>query len=280
MKDTPLIIEARWLAEHLLDSGIQILEISEFPESYNKAHIRGALAVPGHHYLKKFDSGKIRTHHVIDESEFRDLAHALGLKQAIHYVVYDDNHGLWAARFWSVCRHYGVDNVSLLDGSWHGWLSEGLPVDSQTVEPTTGSDLNFAVRSESLIDCDQFKRDLADPDVLVWDCRRPEEFSGTEDTGNERQGHVPGALHLPWTDLLTGEDIPGAARHLKSAAEMEQLLSELGLQRDKTVVTYCQAGIRAAFCQLMLVRLGYTKARLYDASMQEWCNRSDTPLTS
>jgi len=274
----PLIVEADWLAEHLSDSGVKVLEIAKTPESYLKAHIRGAQLIPYHHYLKAFDEQGERTPHLIGVREFTELIGSLGLKRNIHYVVYDEEHGLWAARFWAICRHYGVDNISILNGSWHGWLAAGFPINAREEPLTAGTDLVIQTRPEVLISCDQLQRDLKKTDLQIWDTRRPEEFDGSGETDNQRHGHVPGALHLVWTDLLTDEEYPGAARYLKSEVEMHKILGELGLQSEKPVVTYCQAGIRAAFCQMVLVRLGFSNPQMYDASMSEWSNRTDTPL--
>ncbi|MFT5234344.1 MAG: thiosulfate/3-mercaptopyruvate sulfurtransferase [Candidatus Krumholzibacteriia bacterium] len=279
MKDVPLIIEGSWLADHIQDSGVQVLEIAKTPESYDKAHISGAALIPHHHYLKTADEDGERTAHIITTAEFQSLISAIGYQQHLHYVVYDEQHGLWASRFWAVCRHYGIENISILNGSWHGWLAAGFPVNSQTETPLAGTDFVAAPRQDMLINCEQLQAECDKPTMQIWDTRRPEEFDGSEETANLRRGHVPGALHLPWAEMLTGEDQPGAARFLKSPEEMKQLLDAIGLQKNKPVVTYCQAGIRAAFGQMVLVRLGYSEAKMYDASMGEWSNLPDTPLT-
>lgn len=274
------LLSPKWLADNLDNPGIQVIENAWVPDSYLKAHIRGAMAMPCHPHLKRFDADGEKTQYVMPADEFADLCHQLGLRRDMQYVIYDDMHGLFAARFWAVCRYYGVQNISILDGSWHGWLDQGLPVSTRLIAAQPGTDLVPNLRPELFIDQAELQSIHLDPRCQIWDTRRAGEFDGQEETNNERCGHVPGARHLAWTDLLTGEDVEGEPRYLKSPGELADLLTGLGLRQDKTIITYCQSGIRAAFCIFVLQMLGYPDFRLYDASMGEWCNLTDTPLTT
>jgi len=281
---TPLVVDPvvspDWLYDNLDQPGIQVIENAGIPDSYLKAHIAGAICLPCHPHLKQLDAAGEITQHLMPAAEFAALCHEIGLRRDTHYVIYDDRHGLYAARFRAVARHYGLDNLSILDGSWHGWLDQGRPVTTRLEEATAGSDVVISARPSLLIAHAELQRVYRDMAVQIWDTRRTEEFTGIEETDNRRVGHIPGARHLSWTDLLSGEDIEGEPRYVKPRAELEHLLAQLGLRRDKTVVTYCQSGIRAAFCQLVLETLGYRRHRLYDASMGEWANLPTTPLTS
>ncbi len=122
------LVSPDWLQDNLDDPGLQVIENAWFPDSYLKAHIRGAVRLPCHPHIKRFDADGERTQHVMEPAEFAALCYAMGLRRQKHYVLYDDHHGLFAARFWCVCRYFGLDNVSILDGSWHGWLAQGRPV--------------------------------------------------------------------------------------------------------------------------------------------------------
>ena len=276
----PQTVSASWLQANLDQPGIQVIETSWIPDSYLKAHISGAVSLPCHPHLKRFDNDGEKTQYVMETDEFVDLCFELGMQQDKHTILYDDMHGLFAARFWAVCRYYGVDNISILDGSWHGWLDQGRPVSTRLVAPTPGTDIVVKPRPELFLDRDELQRIHQLPEIQVWDTRRDGEYDGLEETDNQRQGHLPGARQMSWTDLLTGDDTEGEPRYLKSREEMEELLAALGLRRDRTIVTYCQSGIRAAFCLFVLQMLGYADHRLYDASMGEWSNLADTPLTS
>ena len=271
-------VSPQWLHDNLGNSGIQIIENAWVPESYFRAHIPGAVPVPCHPHLKRFDTAGEKTQYVMTAAEFGELCHDLGLRRDRSCVVYDDFHGLFAARFRTVCRFYGWDNVRVLDGGWNGWVAQNRPISVHEETPHPGTDIVAVPAPDLFVGLSELKRLLPADEVQIWDTRRPEEYDGREETENLRRGHVPGAVNLSWTDLLTGDDIAGEARFLKPTAELSARLADLGLQRDKTIITYCQSGIRAAFCLLVLERLGFDAHRLYDGSMGEWCNRTDTPL--
>lgn len=274
----PLLVSQQWLLDNLANPEFQVIENAWNRESYHKAHICGALYVPVHPYLKKFNANKERTQQVMEAEDFMALCHVLGLRRDQHYVIYDDYFGLFAARFWWVCRHFGLHNFSILDGSWRGWMDKGFPVSSRLEVPAPGTDIIIDPNTAHFIGWEELLRIHRDPNVQVWDNRRAGEYSGEEEPVNRRRGHVPGALHLEWTDLLTEAASEGEPRFLKPVEELEQLMSNLGLQRDKTIITYCQSGNRAAFCDFVLELLGYPQHRMYDASMGEWANLTETPL--
>ena len=87
-------------------------------------------------------------------------------------------------------------------------------------------------------------------------------------------GRVPNAKHLEWLNFVE----KGDSRKFLSAGELQRLLDEAGISRNKPTITYCQGGIRAAHAAFVLTLLGYKDVRVYDGSMGEWANREDTPL--
>lgn len=274
----PLLVSPQWLHENLANPYVQVIENAWVKDSYFKAHITGAFPVPVHPYLKKFAANGDRTQHVMKAEDFSALCQHLGLQRDRHYVIYDDYFGLFAARFWAVCRHFGLDNVSILNGNWRGWLEQGLPVSCLLEVPETGTNIVADPQPSSFIGMEELQHIYQDADVQLWDTRRSSEYTGKERTENRRQGHIPGALNMDWVDLLTGEGREGEPRFFKPLPELEQQLVELGLRRDKTIITYCQSGNRATIGNLVLELLGYPNHRLYDASMGEWANQEETPL--
>lgn len=276
--NVPLLVSPQWLHDNLDNPSIGIIENSFLYESYHRAHIGGAGYVPGPPYLKKNDENGERTQHVMDAEEFLSLCHVLGLRRDKHYVVYDDYFSLYASRFWAVCRHFGVRNISLLDGSWRGWLDQGRPVSARMEQPSPGGDVVIDPRADKFIMLDELQQVYGSPDIQLWDTRRIGEYNGKERTDNRRQGHVPSALHLDWIDLLDEPSYEAGPRFFKPKDVMERMLADLGLRRDKTVITYCQSGNRAALCSFVLELLNFPSHRLYDASMGEWANLPDTQL--
>jgi len=274
----PLLVGTPWLQDNLSNPNIEVLENAWIKDAYSKAHIDGAFCVPGHPYLKSIDSAGERTNHVMQTDEFTELCEQLGLCQNKHYIVYDDYYGLFAARFWYVCRHFGLNNISILNGSWRGWLAEGGRVASLISLPEPKSDILPKPDTLHMVGLNELLSIYDSPDTQLWDTRRIGEFNGEEETANRRKGHIPGALNLVWTDLLTESTYEGGARYLKPITELRQIIGDLGLCTEKTIITYCQSGNRAAFCNFVLELLGFPQHRLYDASMSEWANHAETPL--
>lgn len=278
--EIPPLVNPQWLHDNLADPTIQVIENAWISDAYDKAHISGALKTPAHPHLKKFTANGKRSLHVMDEKDFAALCHELGLRRDRHYIIYDDFSGLFAARFWWVCHYFGVRNISVLNGSWRGWLDRQYPVSSRLEQPETGGDVEITPQPDRLIDREELRSIHRSPDIQIWDTRREGEYSGDEETDNQRRGHIPGSLNLVWTELLVQAPYPGGPRFLKPLTELEQQLTDLGLRRDRTIITYCQSGIRASFCIFVLMLLGFPRHRLYDASMREWANLSETPLSS
>jgi thiosulfate/3-mercaptopyruvate sulfurtransferase len=115
---------------------------------------------------------------------------------------------------------------------------------------------------------------LEKPGFVVLDVRSDGEWNGTNTRGNKRQGHMPGAVHLEWTNNLSADP----AKRWKSAEELKAMFEAAGVTPDKEVVTVCQGGIRAAQAAFTLNLLGYEKVRNYDGSFSDWGNREDTPI--
>jgi len=274
----PLLVNPQWLHDNLDNSEIEIIDNSRVIDFYSRSPIKGAFGVPHHPYLKRHSASGELTQHVMERKTFLTLCYNLGLNDDKHYVVYDDDYGLFAARFWFVCRYFGLHNFSILNGSGKGWRGQGRPVSDHMESPVTGRKAMVREQKQLIVRLSELETLCTNSDVQIWDTRSRGEYNGVDSRGNLRQGHMPAALHLEWTDMLLELESEHTARFFRPLAEIDQMLSRLGLRRDKTIITYCQSGIRAAFCNFVLELLGYPNHRLYDASMGEWANRPNTPL--
>jgi len=269
-----LLADTGWLAAHLSDPEVRLIDCG-FLDAYNRAHIPGAVGLPVHHYIKEPDpAGGPFGVHVMAPAEFEALMGSLGVGDAETVVVYDDDSSRPATRLWWVLNYYGHTNVKVLNGGWHKWVTEGRPITfhAPAVAPAAfHARTNAAIRASA----EYLGERLAAGACQVLDARSDDEWQGTEDRGNRRAGHVPGARHMEWSRCVD----PGDLRTFLSAAELERLVREAGIARDRETVTYCQAGVRAAHVAFVLALLGFEKVRVYDGSMREWANRRETPLT-
>ena len=228
-----LLASTQWLADRLGGAGrdFALIDAGE-AAAYRRAHIPGAVGLP-HPYLKGAGGSKL----VMTAPEFEALAGRLGIANDTPVVVYDDNASLHAARVWWVFGHYGHRDVRVVDGGLNAWLHEGRPLTSEAPRPAPA---RFEAREDNAAHCaigELHAIAEAGPDaagVQVWDTRSPEEWSGGNDRGNLRAGHVPGAKHLEWRELMEGPP----ARRFRPLAAMRARIAEAGIDPGAPTVTY------------------------------------------
>jgi thiosulfate/3-mercaptopyruvate sulfurtransferase len=264
----PLLVTTGWLAAHIEDPALVLLDAGEAP-AYRRAHLPGAGGLP-HHYLKGPDEV-----HVMPLEEFETMARRLGVSNDSQLVLYDDNASLYAARAWWVFQRYGHEHVRVLDGGFNAWLDEGRPI---TSAPARRAEGDFTARDLEATLCrlDEMRERVAAGEAMgqIWDARSDPEWDGLDARGNGRAGHIPGAAHIEWRHLMQGPP----ARRFRPLEQIRATLLEAGIRPDEVRTTYCELGIRAAFAAFVLRLLGNDDVCVYDASMREWANLDDTPL--
>ena len=274
-----LLASVEWLFDHRSETDVVIIDCSRRCDAYIRAHIPTARCRPGHAYVKEFDGKGNRTPHVLRIESFAAMAAALGISHRDTVVLYDDEGALWSSRLWWVFRYYGHTRVKVLNGGWQAWVESGFPVHvGDSEKPVARGNWTPRVETQRIIDKQELKSISTGGDVHLWDTRSREEYEGTRLRSNQRGGHIPGAPHLEWRSLLADVKNPGAAPRFLPSEAITNALTEIGLSSEKSTITYCQAGIRAAFCAFVLELIGHPVPRVYDASMAEWANSDDTPL--
>lgn len=203
-------------------------------------------------------------------------------------VVYDAN-ALSATRLWWAMQYHGHESVRLLAGGWHRWVEEGRPVEatppvvgSRAAEPfvsqprsahiALAGDVLDVIRDSQELPAGSSGRKRK-PQLV--DVRTRLEYEGLDARGNPRAGRIPGSVHLDHAALLSPE-----RRTFKALDEMAAVVDQVGLHRDKPVLVYCQAGIRAANTAFALRLLGFDDVAVFDGSMAEWLADDSLPLES
>ena len=187
-------------------------------------------------------------------------------------MVYDDNLSKDAARIWYVLRYWGFDDVRVLNGGWKAWLAAGGKPGKDTPAPEPTNTLKLKPEPERLATKAQVLDLLKGKPPQIVDARSEGEFCGTEETA-KRNGAIPGALHLEWSDTLDKD-----TGKFKSADELATLFEKAGIDPAKPSVTYCQSGGRAAVLAFTLELMGGKDVRNYYRSWSEWSNDPDTPV--
>jgi thiosulfate/3-mercaptopyruvate sulfurtransferase len=225
------LVSTDWLARQIDEHGdslpFVLIDAGE-AVAYRRVHIPGAVGVP-HPYLKG-EGGSSR--HVMDSEEFEAFARRSGISNDTPVIVYDDNASLHAARVWWVFRHHGHHDVRVVDGGLNAWLDEGRALTSMAPRPEPGS-FTSTPDDSCIIRADEVRGAIGG-DLQIWDTRSPEEWDGTNDRGNARSGHVPGAIHLDWRSLTEGP--PG--RHIRPLDEIRSILEGAGINPEAQTVSY------------------------------------------
>ena len=244
-------VTADWVEEHIDRPGYLLID----PRSamrYLMGHLRGAVSVP----LKKLQDDQGR---LLPPQELAGTFAAAGLGDDIVPILYDGSDGRNAAMHAWILEYLGRDDIHIMDLLYDHWKEQGREV---LYRPVGTEARNFAanVRTEIRASVD----DAANPaGAKLLDTRSAEEYRGEVEI-DQRPGHIPGSVHLAWSELA-GQD----GRLLIEPERLEAALSSVGIGRDDSVIAYCRSGLRASLPYLAMKQTGYD-VRLYDGSYVEW----------
>ena len=271
-----MLVSTDWLAEHLGDPKLVVVESDEDVLLYDTGHIPGAVKVDWH-----MDLNDPVTRDYLDGTAFSELMSRHGITRDHTVVFYGDNFNWWAAYALWVFTLFGHPDVRLLDGGRKKWIAEGRPLDTDAPErPRT--DYPIVERNDAPIRAYQ-------PEVLAHvrsggrlvDVRSPQEFTGEllhmpdyPQEGTLRGGHIPGARSVPWKRAANDDGTFRSLDELKAIYQEEQ-----GLSPDDDVVAYCRIGERSSHTWFVLRHLlGFRRVRNYDGSWTEWGNMVRVPI--
>jgi thiosulfate/3-mercaptopyruvate sulfurtransferase len=269
------LVTTQWLADHLDDENLVIVESDEDVLLYETGHIPGAIKVDWHTELND-----PVTRDYVDGAGFAALMSDKGISRHTTVVIYGDRNNWWAAYALWVFSLFGHPDVRLLDGGRAAWVAEGRPMTTDVPTPQR-SEYPTVERDDTGIRAfkDEVLAHLGKPMV---DVRSPGEYSGEllhmpdyPQEGAVRGGHIPGAVSMPWARAAAEDG------RFRSREELEQLYGqEAGLTPTDDVVVYCRIGERSSHTWFVLTHLlGYDHVRNYDGSWTEWGNSVRVPIS-
>jgi len=237
------------------------------PEAYTAGHIPGAI------HIDLWGISLIDTDPAPLDAFMWMIEHVLavhGVSAATPVVVYDEQSGIRAARAFWFLEYLGHPSVRLLDGGFNAWAAAGDEI-TRDAGPPPQSDWTGTRRQETIATWRDVRSALGRSDSVILDTRSDGEYCGTTARAR-RGGAIPGAVHIEWTRNLTSEG------RFKPSAELRKMYEDAGVTPDRTVITYCQGGYRAAHSYLALRLLGYPRVKNYVGSWKEWGDRDDLPV--
>ncbi|WP_238009680.1 sulfurtransferase [Dactylosporangium sp. AC04546] len=270
------LVTTAWLAEHLDDPGLVVVESDEDVLLYGTGHIPGAVKVDWH--LELNDQ---TTRDYLDAEGFAALCRAKGIGPDDTIVFYGDNFNWWATYALWVFALFGHRDLRILDGGRAKWIAEDRPL-TREVPERAPADYPVVERDDSKIRAfrDQVLEHIKADRPLV-DVRSPGEYSGEllhmpdyPQEGALRGGHIPGAVSKPWKQAAREDG------SFKPADELRKIYAdELGLAKADDIIAYCRIGERSSHTWFVLTHLlGYPQVRNYDGSWTEWGNAVRVPV--
>lgn len=275
-----MLVSTEWLAQHLGNHKLLLIQIGHDRKAYDAGHIPGAQFVAFSDIVTQENGNPNELPHDID------LVHGIrrmGIDRHKRIVIYDDMDGLLAARLWFTMDYLALgDRAALLDGGWKKWSTENRAVTTEMPPPRKATSYKPHIPNDVTItmpEAREMSRGIlgGDPKHGVLIDARPEaQFRGDE-PGEEikRAGHIPGAASVYWKRALVSEENPV----LKTPEELRAIFTAARLRRGVDLVTYCRTGVQASFDYFVLRYLGY-QPKLYDGSFIEWSAARDTSVAT
>jgi thiosulfate/3-mercaptopyruvate sulfurtransferase len=263
------IVDVGWIAAHLGDPSVRIIEVDVSRAAYDEGHIPGAVLWSAYADLRDAD------YRPVGLGELERLLSRSGTSEQTRVVVY----GYCAPLGYWLLKAHGHEDTRILLGGRDQWTQAENEWSTDATEPATSTHRALAQNAELLADRATVEAAINDPTAIVLDVRATSEYSGerfwpsgaTEDAG--RAGHVPGAVSVPIDQLRAADGT------LKSPERLRRVLEDAGVTKDAKVITYCTIGNRASEAWLALkYRLHYPDVRVYYGSWVEWGKTPALPI--
>ncbi|WP_448543424.1 sulfurtransferase [Roseiflexus sp.] len=270
------LVDTAWVADHLNDPKVRIVECDEDILLYDQGHIPGAVKID---WVGELNDPIIRDY--LDRERFEQLMVSKGISNDTTVVFYGDKHNWWATYALWVFKLFGHPDARIMNGGRAKWIAEGRPLTREVPSYPPG-EYHASDRNDAAIRAfrDQVLAHIRQSDTALVDVRSPQEYTGERlhmpeypQEGALRGGHIPTAVNIPWASAVREDST------FKSADELRELYASKGITPDKDVIAYCRIGERSSHTWFVLTYLlGYPKVRNYDGSWTEWGNAVGLPI--
>lgn len=275
---TDLLVTPAWLAEHLEDPAVVVIQVAGSEPDYAKGHLAGAglLLYSAVYAPRDGLPGELPA-----AADLLPPLQRAGARDDARIVLYEAGAGEMATRAYVALDYLGHgDHAAILDGGLAAWRAVGLPVATGPAATKEGH-LTPRLRPSVLVD----RRVVADASWAITtgagglhliDSRSREEYTGARAGGGiPRGGHIPGAKWLDWTETIEDPLLP----RFKPLSTLQQLHADLGIGEADTVIAYCRSGARSSVEYFVAGYLGF-EVRLYSGSFADWSRQPDLPVAT
>lgn len=269
-----VLVDTNWVASHLSDPKVKVVEVDVDTTGYDKGHIAGAIG-----WNWQLDLQDRVQRDVVDPRTFAELCRRSGIRPDDTVVLYGDNNNWFAAwAFWQF-KYHGHKDVRLMNGGRKKWelekrqLTSEPPKVGRSEYPIPSSDESIRAYRQEVLDA------MAQKKINLVDVRSPDEFTGKiiappglPETA-QRAGHIPGARNIPWSKAANEDGT------FKSFEELRKLYQDCGVDLNKPTIAYCRIGERSSHTWFVLkYLLGAKNVKNYDGSWTEWGNLVAAPI--
>lgn len=287
MERSQFLVETDWLAEHLDDPHLRIVDMRGYVrtvehdgvqdalyvgarDEYEQAHIPGALYIDWSSDI--VDPDDAVEAQVAPADRFAEVMGRLGIGDQ-HLVVAYDAHpaSQFATRLWWALNYYGHDQVVVLNGGLRKWQREQRPMVA-AIPNYPPAAFTAVAQPQLRATAEDVLSYLSQQGVTLIDARERAQYTGELVRGHGRPGHIPGALSIPREEL-----IDPATGTFRSNNELAHVFTKAGVKPEQHVVAYCNGGVAATTILFGLAMLGYPRLTNYDGSWNEWGKRQDLP---
>ncbi len=269
-----VLVTTEWVADHLNDPKVKLIEVDVDTTAYDEGHIEGAA---GFNWTSQLQDQVRRD--IATKEQIEGLLSAAGVSNDDTIILFGDNNNWFAAYAFWLLRMYGHQSLKLMDGGRKKWLDENrlttkdVPKPKATSYKASGPDLSLRATRDDVL------ASLSASNSALIDVRSPAEYSGEimappglVETA-QRMGHIPGAGNVPWGQAVAEDGT------FKSDEELRKLYDAKGATGDKDVIAYCRIGERSSHTWFALkYLLGYPNVTNYDGSWTEWGSMVGRPI--